>query len=476
MTLSIPNFSEARILVVGDVMLDRYWSGPTSRISPEAPVPVVNVNDIEDRAGGAGNVALNIASLTASAGILGLVGNDSNATILENALEHPLIKRAFTRIDTHPTITKLRVLSRHQQLIRLDFEEHFHNVDNQALLDSFAQEVKNYQVVVFSDYGKGALHNIEQFIDVARKAGKTILIDPKGSDFSRYRGASLITPNMSEFEGVVGPCKDEAELLSKGFALLSELDLEALLVTRSEKGMTLLQKGKQPVHLAATAQEVYDVTGAGDTVISVLAAAIAAGSDFPQATALANTAAALVVAKLGTATVSLSELRKAAKADAKAHDGIMNEDDLLAVIAQAKADGETLVMTNGCFDILHPGHVSYLKQAKKLGDRLIVAVNTDDSVKRLKGPDRPINNTAHRMDVLAGLASVDYVVPFSEDTPQRLIAKLLPNILVKGGDYKVEDIAGAQEVLANGGQVQVLNFEEGCSTTNIINSIKQHNE
>ncbi|WP_396588390.1 bifunctional D-glycero-beta-D-manno-heptose-7-phosphate kinase/D-glycero-beta-D-manno-heptose 1-phosphate adenylyltransferase HldE [Bermanella sp. R86510] len=476
MTLSIPNFSEARILVVGDVMLDRYWSGPTSRISPEAPVPVVNVNDIEDRAGGAGNVALNIASLTASAGILGLVGNDSNATILENALEHPLIKRAFTRIESHPTITKLRVLSRHQQLIRLDFEEHFHNVDNQALLDSFAQEVKNYQVVVFSDYGKGALHNIEQFIDVARKAGKTILIDPKGSDFSRYRGASLITPNMSEFEGVVGPCKDEAELLSKGFALLSELDLEALLVTRSEKGMTLLQKGKQPVHLAATAQEVYDVTGAGDTVISVLAAAIAAGSDFPQATALANTAAALVVAKLGTATVSLSELRKAAKADAKAHDGIMDENDLLAVIAQAKADGETLVMTNGCFDILHPGHVSYLKQAKKLGDRLIVAVNTDDSVKRLKGPDRPINNTEHRMDVLAGLASVDYVVPFSEDTPQRLIAKLLPNILVKGGDYKVEDIAGAQEVLANGGQVQVLNFEEGCSTTNIINSIKQHNE
>jgi len=476
MTLSIPNFSEARILVVGDVMLDRYWSGPTSRISPEAPVPVVNVNDIEDRAGGAGNVALNIASLTASAGILGLVGNDSNATILENALEHPLIKRAFTRIESHPTITKLRVLSRHQQLIRLDFEEHFHNVDNQALLDSFAQEVKNYQVVVFSDYGKGALHNIEQFIEIARKAGKTILVDPKGSDFSRYRGASLITPNMSEFEGVVGPCKDEAELLSKGFSLLSELDLEALLVTRSEKGMTLLQKGKQPVHLAATAQEVYDVTGAGDTVISVLAAAIAAGSDFPRATALANTAAALVVAKLGTATVSLSELRRAAKADAKAHDGIMNEDELLAIMQQAKADGETLVMTNGCFDILHPGHVSYLKQAKKLGDRLIVAVNTDDSVKRLKGPDRPINNTEHRMDVLAGLASVDYVVPFSEDTPQRLIAKLLPNILVKGGDYKVEDIAGAQEVLASGGQVQVLNFEEGCSTTNIINSIKQHNE
>jgi len=238
--------------------------------------------------------------------------------------------------------------------------------------------------------------------------------------------------------------------------------------------MTLFQKGEQPVHLAATAREVYDVTGAGDTVISVLAAAFAAGSPLAEATALANTAAALVVAKLGTATVSLAELRREAKADEIAHGGIMEEDALLEIINDAKAQGETLVMTNGCFDILHPGHVSYLKNAKKLGDKLIVAVNSDDSVRRLKGEGRPINPTSHRMDVLAGLESVDYVVPFSEDTPQRLIAKLLPSILVKGGDYKIEDIAGGKEVIENGGQVQVLNFEDGCSTTNIINSIKAH--
>ena len=474
MTLRIPNFANARILVVGDVMLDRYWSGPTSRISPEAPVPVVKVSDIEDRAGGAGNVALNIASLTAQTSLLGLVGNDENAQVLTSTLRHQHIKTQFTQVATHPTITKLRVLSRHQQLIRLDFEESFSDADNTNMLENYKQQIEACDVVILSDYGKGALHNIEAFIAVANVQDKPIFIDPKGSDFKRYRGATLITPNMSEFEQVVGPCKDEAELLSKGFELLDTVGLDALLVTRSEKGMTLFQKGEQPVHLAATAREVYDVTGAGDTVISVLAAAYAAGSPLAEATALANTAAALVVAKLGTATVSLAELRREAKADEIAHGGILDEDALLEIVNDAKAQGETLVMTNGCFDILHPGHVSYLKNAKKLGDRLIVAVNTDESVRRLKGEGRPINPTDHRMDVLAGLESVDYVVPFSEDTPQRLIAKLLPSILVKGGDYKIEDIAGGKEVIDNGGEVKVLNFEDGCSTTNIINSIKAH--
>ena len=473
MTLRIPNFANARVLVVGDVMLDRYWTGPTSRISPEAPVPVVKVNDIEDRAGGAGNVALNIASLTSSANILGLVGNDDNARVLENTLEHPQITTQFTPVDSHPTITKLRVLSRNQQLIRLDFEEAFDAVDNSDMLANFKAELTNCDVVVLSDYGKGALYNIEAFIEAGRAAGKPVLIDPKGIEFERYRGASLITPNMSEFEGVVGHCKDEADLVKKGFELLETVGLDALLVTRSEKGMTLFQKGEQPVHLAATAREVYDVTGAGDTVISVLAAAVAAGSDLANATALANAAAALVVAKLGTATVSLAELRRVARADAVAHSGIMDEEQLKHMLNDAASQGETVVMTNGCFDILHPGHVSYLKEAKKLGDRLVVAVNTDASVKRLKGEGRPINNTEHRMDVLAALESVDWVVPFAEDTPQRLIANVLPDILVKGGDYKIEDIAGGKEVIENGGQVQVLNFEEGCSTTNIINSIKQ---
>ncbi len=456
MSLSIPNFADARVLVVGDVMLDRYWSGSTSRISPEAPVPVVKVSDIENRAGGAGNVALNIASLTSKASLLGLVGQDNNARALEETLVHKNIKTRFTALSSHPTITKLRVLSRHQQLIRLDFEEDFHEVDNSDMLAKYKDALEECDVVVLSDYGKG------------------VLIDPKGHDFERYRGATLITPNLSEFEAVMGVCKDEADLVEKGFELLEKVDLTALLVTRSEKGMTLFQKDQQPIHLAATAREVYDVTGAGDTVISVLAAAKAAGSNLSNATALANTAAALVVAKLGTATVSLAELRREARADQAAHTGIMDEDALALMIKESQANGETIVMTNGCFDLLHPGHVSYLKNAKQLGDRLIVAVNSDESVSRLKGPERPINPVSHRMDVLAGLQSVDWVVPFTEDTPQRLIAKLLPNILVKGGDYAIEDIAGGKEVMANGGSVEVLNFEDGCSTSNIINSIKKH--
>ena len=455
-------------------MLDRYWSGPTSRISPEAPVPVVKVSDIEDRAGGAGNVALNIASLGTQAGLLGLVGQDNNARALESTLEHPHINTQFSALDSHPTITKLRVLSRHQQLIRLDFEEDFHQVDTSDMLAKFKSQLDNCDVVVLSDYGKGALSSIEPFIKAGRDAGKAVLIDPKGSDFKRYTGATLITPNLGEFETVMGVCKDEADLVEKGFALMEDIQLDALLVTRSEKGMTLFQKDQQPIHLAATAREVYDVTGAGDTVISVLAAAVAAGDTLSNATALANVAAALVVAKLGTATVSLAELRREVRADEQAHSGILGEDTLGQMIKDAQANGENIVMTNGCFDILHPGHVSYLKSAKQLGDRLIVAVNSDDSVTRLKGPERPINPVSHRMDVLAGLQSVDWVVPFSEDTPQRLIAKLLPNTLVKGGDYQVEDIAGGKEVMANGGQVKVLNFEDGCSTSNIINSIKKH--
>ncbi len=457
-------------------MLDRYWSGPTSRISPEAPVPVVKVEDIENRAGGAGNVALNIASLTASADLMGLVGQDENAHVLHKTLDNERIHCHFTRLPSHPTITKLRILSRHQQLIRLDFEEGFHNVESQPMVGQFNSLLSDCGAVVLSDYGKGALSDVETFIQQARQAGVPVLVDPKGTDFSRYKGATLITPNLSEFEAVVGRCADEADLLEKGFALMAECELDALLVTRSEKGMTLFQKDQQPLHLPAAAREVFDVTGAGDTVISVLAASLAAGATMADATALANTAAALVVAKLGTATVSLPELRREIRADQQAHGGMLNEDQLMLLVEEAKAHGETIVMTNGCFDILHPGHVSYLRNAKKLGDRLIVAVNDDASVRRLKGPERPINPTEHRMDVLAGLESVDWVVPFSEDTPERLICKVLPTILVKGGDYRIEDIAGGQCVIENGGQVNVLNFEDGCSTSNIIDSIKKHSK
>ncbi|WGE60093.1 bifunctional D-glycero-beta-D-manno-heptose-7-phosphate kinase/D-glycero-beta-D-manno-heptose 1-phosphate adenylyltransferase HldE [Actinobacillus equuli] len=467
-----PKFNNAKVLVLGDVMLDRYWFGATNRISPEAPVPVVKVQDIEERAGGAANVAMNIASLGVPVALHGLIGQDDAGRALDKLLNSHNIQNHCVALDSHPTITKLRILSRHQQLLRLDFEEGFHHVASDSLLAKLEQEITAYGALILSDYGKGTLESVQQMIQVARKAGVPTLIDPKGTDFERYRGATLLTPNMSEFEAVVGHCKDDAEIVEKGLKLIADFDLTALLVTRSEKGMTLLRPNQAPFHLPTQAKEVYDVTGAGDTVISVLATAIADGRPYEEACYLANAAAGVVVGKLGTSTVTPTELENAIHHREETGFGILAEDELKRAVEQAKQRGEKIVMTNGCFDILHPGHVSYLENARKLGDRLIVAVNTDESVKRLKGESRPINDLNARMAVLAGLASVDWVVPFAEDTPQRLIGEVLPDLLVKGGDYKPEEIAGSQEVWANGGEVKVLNFENGCSTTNVIKKIQ----
>lgn len=467
-----PQFNNAKVLVLGDVMLDRYWFGSTNRISPEAPVPVVKVQENEDRAGGAANVAMNIASLNVPVTLHGLVGNDDAGRALDKLLSEHHIQNQCVAVDSHPTITKLRILSRHQQLLRLDFEEGFHNLDCQALLAKLAAEITAYGALILSDYGKGTLDAVQQMIQIARQANVPVLIDPKGTDFERYRGATLLTPNMSEFEAVAGHCNDEDEIVAKGLKMIADFDLSALLITRSEKGMTLLRPNQDPFHLPTQAKEVYDVTGAGDTVISVLATAIADGRSLEEACYLANAAAGIVVGKLGTSTVSPSELEQAIHQRAETGFGVVSEAELKAIVKQSKTRGEKIVMTNGCFDILHPGHVSYLENARKLGDRLIVAVNTDESVKRLKGESRPINDLDARMAVLAGLASVDWVVPFGEDTPQRLIGEILPDLLVKGGDYKPEEIAGSQEVWANGGEVRVLNFENGCSTTNVIKKIQ----
>ncbi|MDG6354452.1 bifunctional D-glycero-beta-D-manno-heptose-7-phosphate kinase/D-glycero-beta-D-manno-heptose 1-phosphate adenylyltransferase HldE [Glaesserella parasuis] len=467
-----PQFNNAKVLVLGDVMLDRYWFGSTNRISPEAPVPVVKVQENEDRAGGAANVAMNIASLNVPVTLHGLVGNDDAGRALDKLLSEHRIQNQCVAVDSHPTITKLRILSRHQQLLRLDFEEGFHNLDCQALLAKLAAEITAYGALILSDYGKGTLDTVQQMIQIVRQANVPVLIDPKGTDFERYRGATLLTPNMSEFEAVAGHCRDEDEIVTKGLKMIADFDLSALLITRSEKGMTLLRPNQDPFHLPTQAKEVYDVTGAGDTVISVLATAIADGRPLEEACYLANAAAGIVVGKLGTSTVSPSELEQAIHQRAETGFGIVSEDELKAIVKQSKTRGEKIVMTNGCFDILHPGHISYLENARKLGDRLIVAVNTDESVKRLKGESRPINDLDARMAVLAGLASVDWVVPFGEDTPQRLIGEILPDLLVKGGDYKPEEIAGSQEVWANGGEVRVLNFENGCSTTNVIKKIR----
>ncbi|MDR9829490.1 bifunctional D-glycero-beta-D-manno-heptose-7-phosphate kinase/D-glycero-beta-D-manno-heptose 1-phosphate adenylyltransferase HldE [Vibrio sp. FNV 38] len=468
----LPNYSDAGVLIIGDVMLDRYWYGPTGRISPEAPVPVVKVENNEERPGGAANVAMNIASLGGHAHIIGLTGTDEPAKVLNETLSSLGVTCDFVALPNYPTITKLRVLSRGQQLIRLDFEDKFEGTDAKLITHRLEQNLANVSAIVLSDYAKGALEHAQQLIQIARKAGKPVFIDPKGADFERYRGATLLTPNMAEFELVVGKVKNEQDLVEKGHALLEEFDFEALLVTRSENGMTLLRRGQQPFHLPTQAKEVYDVTGAGDTVISVLASSFAAGKSFEESCALANAAAGVVVGKLGTSTLSEVELAEAVHGSQDTDYGVVGESALIEAVKKAQAKGETVVMTNGCFDILHAGHVSYLNHAATLGDRLIVAVNTDESVKRLKGPGRPVNPTDRRMAVLAGLGAVDWVVPFAEDTPQRLIADVLPDLLVKGGDYKPEEIAGGKEVIANGGQVQVLNFEDGCSTSEIIEAIK----
>jgi len=476
MSVRIPVFSGSRVLVVGDLMLDRYWYGDTARISPEAPVPVVQVRDDAERPGGAGNVAANVVALGAAACVLGVTGDDGDADRLERALRDAGVDCAFVRDPALATIVKLRIISRRQQLIRLDFERDLASAapgSVAALGERFAAELRRAGVVVLSDYAKGTLRDAPALIAAARAAGKPVLVDPKGRDFAPYRGATVVTPNLAEFELIVGPARDDATLVAKGEKLRAELGLEALLVTRGEKGMTLVVRDAAPEHLPAQAREVFDVTGAGDTVIAVFAAALAAGQPMRDAMRLANLAAGIVVGKLGAASVAPAELRLEARRQAEGAHAVLDEAALMDAVEHARGQRERIVMTNGCFDILHAGHVAYLQEAKRLGDRLVVAVNDDASVKRLKGAARPIVPLAERMQLLAALECVDWVVPFGEDTPERLICKVSPDVLVKGGDYKPEQIAGHGCVTRNGGRVEVLRFVPGASTTSIIDAIKR---
>lgn len=459
------------MLVAGDVMLDRYLFGGTNRVSPEAPVPVVHVRLSDDRPGGAANVAANLAALGVGTTLLGVVGDDDAAATLESLLGEYRIACDFLRVADHPTITKTRVQSRGQQLIRLDREERL-EVDGARMLAALEQGMRDVNVVVLSDYGKGTLTGIERMIGRCREQGVRVFVDPKGGDFRKYRGASLLTPNQAEFEAVAGPCASAEETVSRAVDMVESLELDALLITRSEKGLLLVERDAEPLFLSTQAREVFDVTGAGDTVIALVAAA--AGSDVPlsEAAGLANLAAGLVVRKIGVASVTRSEMQVALHQRGEGGRGLVSEDELLAMVAEARQRRERIVMTNGCFDVLHAGHVSYLEEAKSLGDRLIVAVNDDASVKRLKGEKRPVNALADRMAVLAGLAAVDWVVPFGEDTPERLIGAVLPQVLVKGGDYLTSDIAGAKAVLAGGGEVRTLAYRDGASSTRIIEALE----
>lgn len=474
MTMHLPSFENAKVLVVGDLMLDRYWHGGTSRISPEAPVPVVHVNQNEERAGGACNVALNIATLGGQCTVMGLCGDDEAASTLEGLLESVGVNPQFVRMPENATVTKLRVMSRHQQLMRLDFEDGFIGRDLSKLEKDFEAQLQDHNIVVCSDYGKGSLRDVKRLIEMCGEKNIPVLVDPKGTDFEKYAGASLITPNLSEFEAVVGSCESEDELVEKADALSEKFNIEALLVTRSEHGMSLMQRDYDPVHLPTQAREVFDVTGAGDTVISTLAASLGAGVSLERAMVLANLAAGVVVAKSGTASVSLRELENAiTQNSSNTEHGILDEAELYPLLDRCRTRGETIVMTNGCFDILHAGHVTYLEQASELGDRLLVAVNIDETVRRLKGEDRPVNKVENRMRMLAALRCVDWVVAFTEDEPTRLICDLAPDILVKGGDNDADLIPGGDCVREAGGQVMVLAYVDGISTTKIIDSIKE---
>jgi len=438
---------------------------------------VVHVNQNDERAGGACNVALNIATLGAQCTVMGLCGDDEAATTLESLLEKVGVKSHFVRMPENATVTKLRVMSRHQQLMRLDFEDGFIGQDLSRLENEFEAQLQHHNIVVCSDYGKGSLRNVKRLIELCNEKNIPVLVDPKGDDFEKYAGASLITPNLAEFEAVAGLCESEDDLVSKANTLSEKFDFEALLVTRSEHGMSLMQRGYDPVHIPTQAKEVFDVTGAGDTVISTLAASLGAGLSLERAMVLSNLAAGVVVAKSGTASVSLTELENAIELNSSnTEHGILQESELYAVLDRCRARGETIVMTNGCFDILHAGHVTYLEQASELGDRLLVAVNVDETVRRLKGEDRPVNKVENRMRMLAALRCVDWVVAFSEDEPTRLICEVLPDILVKGGDNEVDKIPGGNCVREAGGQVMVLIYVDGISTTKIIDSIKDKNK
>jgi len=457
-TINLTSLSSSNVLVLGDVMLDSYISGNTQRISPEAPVPVVHVQDNYQRPGGAANVALNIASLGAKAILIGLIGDDETGKHLQDELLDRGVDSRLLSTTKAKTINKLRIISRNQQLIRLDTEDGFAHVNHDELLAHAIAATEEVSAVILSDYNKGTLRPIlSDFLEHCQQHNIPVLVDPKGSDFYIYSSATLLTPNMSECEAVAGKTTSEEDFEQRARDLMKSFNLDSLLVTRSEKGMTLLQHDAHPFHLAARVREVFDVTGAGDTVIATLATAIGANYSLHDATILANLAAGIVVGKMGTATVSLTELQTALineqHSDIITQNGILSLNDLLKKTQLARTHGETIVMTNGCFDILHAGHVHYLNEARKLGDRLIVAVNTDASVKRLKGPARPINSTENRMLVLDALSCVDWVVAFDDDTPKSIIDKIVPDKLVKGGDYNVEEIVGYDTVTQAGGEV-----------------------
>lgn len=469
--MNLPDFSKAKILVAGDMMLDRYWSGQASRISPESPVPVVRISNSDEKPGGAGNVAANISAMGGEGRLVGIIGKDEAGEALVRALDKQRVPHALVCSEQAKTVTKLRVISRHQQMIRLDFEETISEHLDEIFLGKVRENISDMKALIISDYGKGTIQSPQKLIELAQHYHIPVLVDPKGHDFERYRGATLLTPNRGEFERVMGVANNDQELVQKAEEALRRYELKAILVTRSEEGMTLVQLGSDPVHLAAQAKEVFDVTGAGDTVIAMIALSLAIGLNLEQAIFYANLAAGIAVTKLGAASVTPPELRAEINRLHGTSTGVVDEAQLITLLNDARSQGEKIIMTNGCFDILHIGHIQYLKKAKSLGDRLIVAVNSDESVRQLKGSNRPINGLEERMAILSELECIDWVVPFSELTPLRLIQMIRPDVLVKGGDYTPEEVVGREVLATYGGEVKIIEYVKGFSTSELINHI-----
>jgi D-beta-D-heptose 7-phosphate kinase / D-beta-D-heptose 1-phosphate adenosyltransferase len=472
--------NRATVLVVGDLMLDCYYWGDVHRISPEAPVPVVKVkiNEKSFRLGGAGNVAANLSGLGCTAAVLGLIGQDAASIQLQELLASFNIQDHCLVDASRPTTTKTRIMASKQQVVRLD-EEDGSRIGSQTadrILKAVEEMLPTVDTVILSDYGKGmfdAVEFIQAVIQSCRKMNVPVFIDPKGRDWDRYAGATCVTPNTAELELAAGTdVKAESDLIPLAQDLRRRLALDWLLVTRGPKGMALFGDGASPVMIAARAREVFDVSGAGDTVIATLAACVATGLSLAEAASVANTAAGIVVGKLGTWAVRWSELVEALineteKKPASTLWKVADVQEASARLARWRQAKQRIVFTNGCFDLLHPGHVSLLHQARHLGDRLIVGLNTDASIRRLKGEQRPILPGKDRAAILSALEDVDMVVFFDEDTPLTLIDQLKPDILVKGADYRVADVVGKSIVESYGGQVRLVDILQGHSTTAI---------
>jgi D-beta-D-heptose 7-phosphate kinase / D-beta-D-heptose 1-phosphate adenosyltransferase len=472
-------FREASVLVVGDLFLDLFVYGGAERISPEAPVPVLRRGSDMTMLGGAGNVVANIATLGGRAHIVAAVGNDTTAERVRGLLSEVGVEAdGLIAAAGRPTATKTRFIAQHQQVLRVDDEivGPLSAAEDDALLQAVAHALPKCNVVVLSDYAKGVLlgGQAEKIVAMARTGGLPVVTDPRGADWSRYRGSTYITPNRRELDQASGTvARGDAAIVTAAEALIARHDLKGLVVTRSEEGMSVIAADVVE-HISAQAREIFDVSGAGDTVVAVLALGVASGLDVRAAAHLANAAAGVVVGKLGTAQVTPDELAAVVAGDASepTRSGrILDRAQTLAQVRSWRAAGLTVGFTNGCFDILHAGHISLLEQARACCDRLVVAVNSDASVRRLKGDGRPVNTAADREAVLAALRSVDVVTTFDEDTPLELIKTLIPNVLIKGDDYTIDTVVGADVVRAAKGRVILATLVKDKSTSGMIERI-----